>query len=96
MPTVTTISRDRAMRFLHNETDGRIFSAFFQKVDGTMRQMVCRRGVRKYLRGGEMRYDPIPRLMLPVFDLSKREYRILNVSTLVSFKVGGETFLVQD
>jgi hypothetical protein len=96
MPTVTMIARDRAMRFLNHETGGRIFSAYFQKVDGTMRQMVCRRGVTKYLRGGQLRYDPVARLMLPVFDLAKREYRILNVGQLVSFKVCGETFIVQD
>jgi hypothetical protein len=90
------IPRERAMRFLHSETGGRIFSASFHKVDGSMRHMVCRRGVTKHLRGGTMRYDPTPRLMMPVFDLQKREYRILSVATMVSFKIGGEIFLVQD
>jgi len=91
-----TIKRARAAQFLETETGGRIFSVYFQKKDGTMRDMVCRRGVRKYLRGGELPYDPKSRLLLPVFDLSKREYRSVNIASLVSFKVSGETYIVQD
>jgi len=90
------ISRYRAQRFLEDETGGRIFSVWFQKKDGTMREMVCRRGVTKFLRGGELPYDPKSRLLLPVFDLSNREYRMVNIASLVSFKVSGETFIVQD
>jgi hypothetical protein len=90
------ISRFRAQRFLEDETGGRIFSVWFQKKDGTMREMVCRRGVKKYLRGGELPYDPKSRLLLPVFEVSSREYRMVNIASLVSFKVSGETFIVQD
>lgn len=93
---VQTIKRERAARFLESETGGRIFAVYFQKKDGTMREMVCRRGVRKYLRGGELPYDPKSRLLLPVFEVSSREYRCVNIASLVSFKVSGETFIVQD
>ena len=93
---VQTIKRERAARFLETETGGRFFSVWFQKKDGMMREMVCRRGVRKYLRGGELPYDPKSRLLLPVFELSKREYRSVNIASLVSFKVSGETYIVQD
>lgn len=91
---VHSIPRRRAMEFLWSETGGRIFSAFFQKVDGSMREMVCRRGVIRHLRGGELPYDPKPRMLLPVFDMSGGEYRTVNVGTLVSFNIGGETFVV--
>jgi hypothetical protein len=93
---VSIITRKRAAEFLENETGGRIFSVYFQKKDQTMREMVCRRGVRKYLRGGELPYDPKSRLLLPVFEVSSREYRMVNIASLVSFKVSGETFIVQD
>lgn len=94
--SVQIIKRERATRFLERETGGRIFAVYFQKGDGTMREMVCRRGVRKHLRGGELPYDPKLRLLLPVFDVQKREYRMVNIASLVSFKVSGETFIVQD
>lgn len=82
------------MEFLWSETGGRIFSAFFQKADGSMREMLCRRGVTRHLRGGELPYDPKPRMLLPVFDMAREEYRTVNVGTLVSFNIGGETFVV--
>lgn len=90
------IARSRAHAFLENETDGRIVSVYFQKKDQQMRSMVCRRGVRKYLRGGELPYDAKSKLLVPVFDLKARQYRMVNIATLVSFTVSGETFIVQD
>ena len=93
---VQTIKRERAAKFLESETDGRIFAVYFQKADGSMREMICRRGVKKYLRGGSLPYDAKSKLLLPVFDLSIREYRNVNIASLVSFKVSGETFIVQD
>lgn len=96
LATPQIIARDKAVRFLERDTQGRIVSVYFQKADGTMREMVCRRGVRKYLRGGELPYDPKSRLLLPVFDMTNRQYRMVNLASLVSFKVSGETFIVQD
>lgn len=96
MSMPTPIRRQRVMEFLTNETGGRIFSCYFQKNDGTMRAMVCRRGVTKGLAGGELRYDPKPRLLVPVFDMLSRERRMVNVAGLVSFRVSGESFLVID
>jgi len=91
-----TIKRNRAIAFLEAETEGRIFSVYFQKMDGTMRNMVCRRGVTRHLRGGELPYDARSRLLLTVFDVSKHEYRNVNLASVVSFKVSGETFVVSD
>jgi len=92
--TVSQIETRRAFEFLWNETGGRIFSVFFRKKDGTMREMVCRRGVKKHLRGGDIPYDPKVRNLLPVFDMTVREYRMVNLGGLVSFNIGGETFIV--
>jgi len=88
------IARERASVFLWNETQGRIFTAYFRKRDGTMREMKCRRGVKRHLAGGELPYDAKRRNLLPVFDMTKREYRMVNLATLVSFNVSGETFIV--
>ena len=97
---VNTIPFRRAIEFLQNETQGRIFSAYFQKTDGSMREMVCRRGVKAHLRGGELPYDPKLKLLLPVFDMQEEGYRMVNLRTLVSFniatdpEVGSETFIL--
>lgn len=88
------IDARRAAEFLTNETGGRIVSVYFKKSDGSMREMVCRRGVKRHLRGGSLPYDPKVRNLLPVFDMRAREYRMVNLGTLVSFCIGGETFII--
>ncbi len=93
---VHQIPRNRAIEFLQNETEGRIFSAYFRKkADNSMRKMVCRRGVKAYLKGGDLPYDPKAKLVLPVFDMNLGEYRSINLRGLVSFNIGSETFIVQ-
>lgn len=92
--TVQAITRERAIDWFWNETQGRIVSVTFQKTDGSMRDMTCRRGVRKHLRGGSLPYDPKGRNLLPVFDMIAKQYRMVNLGTLVSFCVGGETFII--
>lgn len=97
---VHQISPRRASEFLWNETEGRIFSAYFRKKDGTMREMICRRGVTNKLRGGQLPYNPKPKLLLPVFDMEIQDYRMVNLATLVSFnigtdpEIGSETFIL--
>ena len=51
---------------------GKIFSVTFTKKDGSSRAMNCRTGVKKHLTGGMLKYDPISRGLLPVYDLKKR------------------------
>lgn len=92
--TVSQIPTPRAIEFLQNETQGRIFSAYFRKKDGTMREMICRRGVKAHLRGGKLPYDASQKLLLPVFDMNIQKYRTINFRTLVSFNIGNETFLL--
>lgn len=66
-----------------------IFSAKFIKKDGTLREMVCRLGVKKHLKGGELAYDAKSMGYLPVFDMQKEEYRMININTLVEIKING-------
>jgi hypothetical protein len=90
------IPRDRARDFLVSETGGLIFSAFFRKKDGSMREMVCRRGVTAHRRGGDLPYDPLKHGLITVFDMEKNDYRMVNSNTLVSFNIHGETFIISD
>lgn len=91
------IPRERASEFLTNETQGRFFSAYFYKKDSTLREMVCRRGVKKGLAGGSLGYDAASKGLLPVYDMQVKKgnpRRMINLHTLVSFNVGGETFII--
>lgn len=70
----------------------KIFSAVFLKKDGTLREMVCRLGVTKHLKGGELKYSPEDFNYLTVFDMQKQEYRTINVNTLRQIKFEGITY----
>lgn len=74
---------------LIKSTNGRIFSASFVKKDGSSREMTCRLGVKKHLKGGELAYDPSEYDLMTVFDLQKNQYRMINLDTITSITVDG-------
>lgn len=75
---------------------GTIFGATFVKKDGTIRDMVCRLGVKSHLKGGELPFCPVEKGMLPVFDMSVGEYRMINLSTLTELRVGGKVYRFEE
>ena len=48
--------------------------------------------VKKHLKGGELKYDAKARNLLPVFDMQKKEYRMINISTLTKLKINGQVY----
>jgi len=76
--------------------DGRIFSVLFVKKDGTARKMTCRRGVKKGVTGKGLAYKPSERALLPVYDMEKKGFRMINAKTLISLTIGGERFTVME
>jgi hypothetical protein len=71
-----------------NDVKGKFFKAVFVKKDGTVRNMTCRFGVYRYLKGGELGYDAESVGNLIVFDVEKRAYRTINTASLISLKCG--------
>lgn len=78
------------------ELKGKIFSVSFTKKDGSIRDMLCRTGVKKHLRGGELKYNPIDKGLLTVWDLQKKGYRMVNLEALISIKIQGEVTEFED
>ena len=68
----------------------KIFTATFIKKDGSTRVMNCQLGVKKHLKGGEQKFNPIEKNLLTVFDMQKKEYRMINISTLITLKANKE------
>jgi len=79
---------------LMKATDGQIFSVEFEKKDGTIRRMNCRTGVTKGVKGVGLSYDPKDFDLMTVFDLQKKNFRMINTSTLRSVTVKGQTYAV--
>jgi hypothetical protein len=70
--------------------DNTIFSVVFTKKDGTTRKMICRLNVKKGVNGVGMAYDPIEKGLLPVFDMEKKGFRMINMKTVTELKIKGE------
>mgnify|MGYP000394956649 CR=1 FL=1 len=87
------ISRKKALEKLY-ESAGRIFYAEFIKKDGSLRRMTARLGVHKGVTGKGMRYDPLERGLLPVYDMDKADWRMINLNTLRRLSVDHERYLV--
>ena len=72
-------------------TSGRIFRAVFIKKDGSERTMVARTGVHKGVNGTGMSYNPESKGLMPVYDMQKKAWRMVNVTTMKSLKCGDIT-----
>lgn len=87
------ISKIKARNMIY-KTNGEFFSAQFVKKDGSIRDMVCRLGVTKHLKGGELAFDPHERGLIVVYEMNVDGYRMINIKSLRQVKIGGETYKV--
>ncbi len=88
------MKREEAKRRIF-ETKGKIFSVKFTKKDGSIRDMQCRRGVSKGVKGEGLKYDPDKYNLIPVYDMAVRDYRMINADTIQELKIKGETFKIK-
>jgi hypothetical protein len=73
-----------------NEVKGNFFRACFIKKDGTVREMTARFGVKKHLKGGELKYNPESLNYIVVFDVEKEAYRTINMDALIFLRYNGK------
>lgn len=75
---------------IEEKSDGGIFSVkFIKRSTGEVREMVCRKGVTKHLKGGEQSYDPKAKRLVTVFDMQKQAYRSINLDAVMLLKTEG-------
>ena len=67
-------------------TNGKFFSVSFIKKDGSERKMTARLGVKKDIKGVGLKFNPSERNLIVVFDIHKKAYRMINLSTILTFK----------
>lgn len=98
---MSEVSQSEAFAILQDHKDhgqGRVFSVAFTKKDGSEREMLCRFGVKSYLKGGEWANGqagkPEDHWLAVVFDMEKQGYRSVPVKRLHQMKVGGQVFTV--
>ncbi len=67
-----------------------IFSVEFIKKDGSVRTMTARLHVKKGVKGTGMAYNPIEKGLLPVWDMQKKGFRMINLKTVTKLQIKGE------
>lgn len=87
------ITIENAVKLIKS-SNGSIFSVSFVKADGSLRDMTCRTGVVKGIKGIGMAYEPSEHGLLTVFDMQKNAYRMVRLDTLHRVTVDGRTYRV--
>tara|TARA_B100000900_G_scaffold402476_1_gene408374 strand:+ start:533 stop:943 length:411 start_codon:yes stop_codon:yes gene_type:complete len=87
------MKQDRAEEIIDGFKTGHIFSVQFVKKNGDIREMVCRKSVRKGVKGtgagwGEGALKPLR----TVFDMSRNGFRTIPTDRIISMKVGGVVY----
>ena len=77
-------------------TNGKIFSCIFIKKNGDIRKMVCRLGVKKHLKGGTLKYNPVEYNLLGVYDMEAKGYRMINFNTIIALQVSGKQYVINE
>ena len=87
------ITLDQAKQMIL-DTNGGFFTVTFIKKDGTPRVMNARLGVKKHLKGGELKYDARSMGLIPVYDMQSKGYRMVNSGTILSLNIGKKKYEV--
>lgn len=74
--------KNKRQAILESIKTGQFFTIKFIKKNGELRELNGRLGVKKYLKGGELGYDPATFNYIIVFDVVAKGYRTVNVDTV--------------
>jgi hypothetical protein len=85
-------TKEHIIRQVVNDRRGKFFTVRFTKKDGSMRAMLCRTGVKKYLNPNAKKIKQSAEVQ-KVFDVHKRAYRSFRFDSVV--KIGNVEFVNQ-
>lgn len=81
--------------------DGRtIHAKFIGRTDGEIHEVIGRVGVRRFLNGGELKFNPYKKGLLPLFGFTRDEkgrftikgYRFVPAENIITIKSAGVTY----
>jgi hypothetical protein len=90
------VTREQAKSFVENYNGSRIFTVtFIKRTTGETRVMNCRKGVKKFLKGGELKFSPKNKGLVVVHDMQKNEPRMIALESIQSIKHNGVEYIVR-
>lgn len=79
---------------LIKESKGKFFTVDFITKSGEIRKMNCRLGVKKHLTGQGLKFDPNELGYQVVFDAVKKQYRMINLQTILKLSINNKNYIV--
>ena len=90
-----TINKTTAKELIKG-SKGKIFSTTFLKKDNTIRTLTSRTGKQyKSKTGKAAPYKPEEFNMMPLYDMRKKAFRMLNLNTLITLSINKEKYLIE-
>ena len=77
-------------------TDGKIFGVTFIKKDGTIRDLNGRFQVKKGVKGVGLKFNPVEKGLMTVFDVKKDAFRMININTVQSVRFQGQEYKIDE
>ena len=91
---MNTITRTRAKELI-KDSKGLIFSTTFVKKDGSHRLMNARTGKQYTPTGKAAPYKPADYNLLPLYDMKKKAFRMLNFNTLLTLSINKTKYIIK-
>lgn len=93
--SVRTMSRAKAVRWIREESKGRIFGVtFIKRTNGETRVMTCRYGVRSHAKGIGLKFDPTSKKLIVIWDMRKGAYRMIPEEGIRNMLIAGRFYKV--
>ena len=90
------INREDIFKLIQeNRKPNTIFHVVFLKKNGEIRRMSCMLGVKKHLKGGNLKFNPLEKGYLVVLDTNKKAYRMINLNTISNITSKGVDYYVK-
>lgn len=89
------LTLEQAQEKIKSYNKGHFFSVhFIKRTNNEYRKMVCRKGVKKFVKGIGAGYNFSEKLLVSVWDTHKKEYRVINLETIKYLKIDGKEIKV--
>ena len=89
-----TINRNKAKELIKG-SKGLIFAATFTKKDNTIRTLTSRTGKQYTPTGNKAPYKPSDYNLIPLYDMKKKAFRMLNLNTLITLSINKTKYLIK-
>jgi hypothetical protein len=89
-----TINRNKAKELI-KESKGLIFSTTFVKKDNTIRTLTSRTGKQYTPTGNKAPYKPSDYNLIPLYDMKKKSFRMLNFNTLLTLSINKTKYIIK-